>query len=308
MKFLTPYLNNIKRNRAGLLLIQAILLVGLSTYLISCDRGANEFEGKEEIARYGEIPLFREELDYFLPQWQNEADSVRLAQRFIEDWMQAQAIAERARTVMGDLDDEVVYKRNDFERRMIEFKFAQYLIANQLNTLVSDAEIRNYYKKQPDKFISQTNYFSHFFLKTENKNSNRELGWMRANDRKTIDQLEAWAKENASEFKLDSAFVTLTTIKSVLEGSRLNPAYLRKNNVYTFNQKEDDKTYFIMFKLNEEVKEGELMPLSMCRETIKDILLNQRKNRLVETTEKDLLKNARKSGKVNIVGEADSEQ
>lgn len=63
-----------------------------------------------------------------------------------------------------------------------------------------------------------------------------------------------------------------------------------------------------MFKLNEEVKEGELMPLSMCRETIKDILLNQRKNRLVETTEKDLLKNARKSGKVNIVGEADSEQ
>jgi hypothetical protein len=271
--------------------------------MIGCEQMGDGSEGKDVIARYGDIPLFREELDYFLPQWENDTDSVRLAGRFIEDWMQAQAISEQARNLIGDLDDEVVYKRNDFERRMIEFKFAQHLIATQLDTVISDQEIRNYYQTQPDKFVSQSNYFSHFFVKTEAKNPNREVGWMRSDERGTIAQLEAFCKQNATEFKLDSSFVTLTTIKSVLEGSRLNPSYLRKGNVYTFNQKEDDKTYFVMFKMIEEVKEGETMPLGMCREIIKDIILNQRKNRLVETTEKDLLKNARKSGKITIVGE-----
>lgn len=291
--------------RSGLHLILAILLSGVSFFVIGCQQMGGESEGKDVIARYGEIPLYREELDYFLPQWNNEADSIRLAGRFIEDWMQAQAISERARTLIGELDDEILYKRNDFERRMVEFKFAQYLIANQLDTTISEKEIRNYYQSQPDKFISQSNYFSHFFVKTEVRNPNREVGWMRSDKRETINELENWSKQNATEFKLDSSFVTQTTIKSVLEGSRLNPDYLRKGSVYTFNQKEDDKTYFVMFKLIGEVKEGEIMPLSMCRGTIKDILLNQRKNRLVETTEKELLKNARSSGKVTIVGEGE---
>lgn len=301
MRFLTTCLNSIN-HRLALLGIQAILLVCLSTFMIGCQQMGDGSEGKDVIARYGDIPLFREELDYFLPQWENEADSVRLAGRFMEDWMQAQAISERAKSLIGDLDDEVVYKRNDFERRMIEFKYAQYLVATQLDTVISENEIRNYYKTQPDKFISQSNYFSHFFVKTETKNPNREVGWMRNKGRETINQLETWSKQNAAEFKLDSSFVTLTSIKSVLEGSRLNPAYLRKGSVYTFNQKEDDKTYFVMFKLIQEVKEGEILPLGMCRGIIKDIILNQRKNRLVETTEKDLLKNARNSGKITIVG------
>ena len=285
-------------------LFAPIIIFGL--WLTGCDSKSDPNAGKEEIASYGDIPLFREELDYFLPQWENQGDSARLADRFIEDWMQAQAIAERARNLIGSsLEEEVIYKRNDFERSLIEFKLSQYLIQNQLDTDIKDAEIRNYYTKHPDKFISQTDYYAHFFVKTKIANPSREVGWMRATDRETIGQLKKWSEENATEFKLDSSFVTLTNITSVLEGSRLNLPYIRKGSVYTFSVSEDENKYFVMFKLLKEVKQGELMPLSTCREIIKDILLNQRKNRLVETTKEELLKNAKSSGKVKILGKAE---
>ncbi len=304
MRFLKICSNN-KRQKLSLWSYQAILLICLASMLTACEPGGTGMDDKEVIASYGEIPLYREEMDYFLPRWENPADSARLAQIFIEDWMKAQAIAERASNEIGDLEEEVSYKRNDFERRLIEFKFAQYLIATQLDTVISEQEIRNYYLKQPDKFISQAVYYSHFFVKTEVNNPSREVSWMRSDTREQIDALAEWSQKEAVEFKLDSSFVTQTAISSVLEGSRLNISYLRLNNVYTFTQREEDQNYFVMFKLLEEVKEGELMPLGMCREIIRDILLNQRKNRLVQATETDLLKNAKASGKVKIVGAAE---
>jgi hypothetical protein len=289
-----------KSNGELLVLFLGLLLGGLLPY--GC-QAPQQAEGEEVVASYRSNQLYRSEVDFYLSTWASPADSQRAARQFIEEWVKAQAIAERASDVMGKLDQEVAYQLNAYERRLIEHKFANYLVSNRLDTVVSRPEIRNYYQKHPDKFISQMDAYAYFFLKTEQKNPSREVGWMRSDQTAQIEQLASWGQQNAVEQKLDSSFLTESALKSVLEGSRLNTAYLKPGVVYTYTQKDEEKSYFCMFKLLEKVKQGEQMPLQMCMTTIRDIILNQRKNRLIEQTENELVKKAKSDGKVKIISE-----
>ncbi len=264
---------------------------------VGCQQVPQE-EGREVIASFNNKPLYKDELEHFLPKGLSSEDSIRYAQSFVEEWIKNQAVAERARNLISQLDRKISYQIQDHERKLISYEFANYLIKNQLDTLIRPSEISNYYQKHPEKFISGTKYYAYFHVKTEDTNPFREVSLMRSKSIDKINELKTWSKTNAVEYQLDTVYVTSTEINRILEGANVKLELLQANRVFTYSQEVEDKKYYNFFKLIHVLDEGEQLPLIICGSLIKDILLNQRKNTLIEETEADLVKKARSAGKV----------
>ena len=277
-----------------------VCLLAICMGPIGCKK-TPDAEGRELIASFSGKPLYRDEMDHFLPKGLSSEDSIRYAKGFVETWVKDQAIAERARSIITQLDRKISYQIQDHERKLISYEFSNYLINSQLDTLVRSAEISTYYQKHPEKFIAGTKYYAYFHVKTENTNPYREVSLMRSRDRDKIVELKEWGKENALSYQLDTIYVTETEISRILEGARVKLELLQLNKVFNYTQEVEDKKAYNFFKLLDVIEEGDQLPLVICGSLIKDILLNQRKNALIEETEAELVKKARSAGKVEVV-------
>lgn len=268
---------------------------------ISC--GGKKRPAKEDmIARYKSEILLRDELDYHLPDGMLGEDSVRFAEKYINGWLTSQAVAEEAAALIGNLDQRIDLKLKNFKNQLVNHEFTEYLINRELNTRVSEAEIRNYFEKNPDKFRSKGNYFSFFHIKVDNTNDYYQINApIRSNEAAKIDELAIWAKNNALEYRLDSAFVTDAEIDRISKGFYYgNIKRSRVGVVFPYSSTEDGKVYYNYFKLLNVIKPGDMLPLELCKDRIVDIILNQRKSGLIERRERELIQRAKSERKIDI--------
>lgn len=277
------------------------LILILSLFGIACN-GGNRPAKEAMIASYKNEILLREELDYHLPDGMQGEDSARFAEKYIEDWLTSQAVAEEAGTVISNLDQRIDIKLKNFKDHLVNHEFTEYLINRELNTRVSEEEIRNYYEKNPDKFKSKGNYFSFFHIQVDNTNDYYRINApIRSNDPAKIVELADWAKDNALAYRLDSAFVTDAEIERVSKGFYYgNIKRSRVGVVFPYSSTEDGKVFYNYFKLLNVIKPGEMLPLDLCKDRIVDILLNQRKSQLIERRERELMQRARDEDKIVI--------
>lgn len=282
------------------ILVRSLVLV-VCLAGIACS-GGNRPSKDEMIARYKNEVLLRDELDYHLPAGMLGEDSIRFAEKYIEDWLISQAVAEAAVSLINNLDQRIDFKLKNFKNHLVNHEFTEYLITRELNTLVSEEEIRNYYEKNPDKFRSKANYFSFFHIKVDNTNDYYRINApIRSNDPDKIEELAEWAKDNALEYRLDSAFVTDAEIERVSKGFYYGSIKRsRVGVVFPYSSTEDGKVYYNYFKLLNAIKPGEMLTLELCKDRIVDIILNQRKSQLIERREKELIQQATSENKIVI--------
>lgn len=279
------------------------LVLGMTILLALAACGDGDRSAKEEIiARYKNQLLLREEIDYHLPDGMFGEDSVRFSETYTEDWLTSQAVAEEAGTVISNLDQRIEFKLKNFKTQLVNHEFTEYLINRELNARVSEEEIRNYYEKNPDKFRSKANYFSFFHIKVDNTNEYYKINApIRSNDPAKIDELATWAKDNALEYRLDSAFTTDAEIERIAKGFYYgNIKRSRIGVVFPYSSTEDGQVFYNYFKLLNVIKPGEMLPLELCKDRIRDIILNQRKTTLIDRREKELIQKARNDKKVVI--------
>ena len=217
--------------------------------MIACSGNSN-IPGKGDVlVRFGKETLLREEVDFFMPDTLAGEDSANFAGKYIEEWISNQAVAEQALRDVEGLENGVKYKVSAYENKLIEFEFMKWLIQEKQSMLVvSDAEIRNYYKKFPDKFISREPYYQFFYIKTSLERQYQLTNDLKTTDAEKISELITWAEENAIEFRLDSSYVTDPEIERISKGYYFgNIRRASRNTVYPYAHKEEDTQYYDFF-------------------------------------------------------------
>jgi len=260
-----------------------VFSVSLLAGMTSCN---NQKAGtkSEVVATFGERSLFRQELDYFIPDSVSMADSARFAKEYIEQWIEDRAVDEAAkRTILG-LDEEIQPKVDAYAHTLREQSFGQWLIGQNADKFqVSEADLREYYLKFPEKFESNEAFYQFFHLDTKLDRQYQVVNQMGAKDQETIDELIAYAAESADSYKLDSTYVNERGLMEYAQGYYFgNIRKAVKGNVYPYAHKKNDTTYYDFFKMIDVIDAGETMPLVMVKNQIKLIIQNQRKQALVE--------------------------
>ncbi len=122
------------------ILLIDILLAGLGA---CTDREAG---GDIPVARVGEAVLYQSELAGVVPAGFQAEDSLRMTQDYIETWIRQQVILQVAEKDMGLKAKDFKQQLEDYKRSLILFKFESEIVAQRLDTIVSEDEIVKYSK------------------------------------------------------------------------------------------------------------------------------------------------------------------
>lgn len=295
-QFLENFTNKSRDNLLGLLVVLLIV------FIVGCEKDSG-LPGKDDvIAKYNNRLLLREEVDFFTPDSTSGEDSIQFAKKYIDFWIRLKAIEEAARIQIPELDKDLKYKLQNYESQLINHEFAEWILNGKPEMFkVSDADILNHYNRYPEKFISRTSYYQFFYLKTDLPNQYKVVNLMRSKDSEKIEELIQWAEENATEFRLDSSYVKEGELERVSKGFYYgNIRRASRSTSYPYSHTEGDTVYYDFFRMIDIIEPNEQLPLSLCKEKIVNIILNQRKNTLIEQTESNLVQQAKASNKAVI--------
>jgi hypothetical protein len=114
-------------------------------------------EEKIPLARVNDTYLYDEDLAPLLAEATSPEDSTSIRNRYINSWVRRQLMLAKAEEIVDVDRAEIERKVQDYRYALISFEFKKQYINQNLNTEVSEDEIKAYYKENLDNFLLNQN-------------------------------------------------------------------------------------------------------------------------------------------------------
>lgn len=252
------------------------------------------------IARVNTAKLYQEDLKKVFPLHVLKKDSVVIARDFIKNWAKEQLLLEKSVLNMpgeNKVLNELVEK---YRKDLFINSFKEALIKQRLDTVVTEKEISNYYKKNKESFRTNEELVKFKFVKVSKQAKNilklkRLLVSSGKNDLQLLDEQSPLFEDY---FLSDTIWVRYTDfLKKVPAFKEYNKKTRLKSN--RLLQKTDAVSTSLVY-INTVMEKNEIAPIRYIAGVIKKMILHQRKLQLVNTIEKVLIEDAIKNKQFEI--------
>jgi hypothetical protein len=253
----------------------------------------NTQEDKDVIAKVNDQYLYKSDFINDYPENLSQEDSILFANQYIDNWATKQLLKQRA---VLNLDQE---KLSDFDELAEDYKLDLYtnaylnaLIVRKLDTIISKAEYDTLFKYSKDNFKLNEELLKFRYItidKDYNDIKNIEDRFKRFDsiDKVTLDSLSI----QFHSFMLnDSIWVKKSQLlqKLPITVNEMDSQLLKKSNFIQF----EDSIRLYLVQINDLLKRNEQAPQEYMEQTLKQIILNKRKLKLIKQLEIDVRKDA----------------
>ncbi|MFN3557517.1 MAG: hypothetical protein ACK4VN_16275 [Bacteroidales bacterium] len=256
--------------------------------------------GDERIARVGNVYLYRSDLEGIVAPGTSASDSTVIAKRYIDNWIRQQVYLKEALNHVNPNQREFQRKIEDYRTSLIIFSHESDLVRARLDTVITDELLREYYERHSEEFrlrdhIVQVNYIK-LPLDAPDINTVRRL--VRSSNEEDLQALEEYCINNAATYFLDqdSWFV----FNDILRDMPINPSnpetFLRNNS---FVERTDEYYRYFLF-IRDFRLEGSPSPLTFQSQNIRTIILNHRRQELINQFRQDVYRQAVMNGSFEI--------
>ena len=261
---------------------------------------AAELFGDAVVARVGEHRLMRSELAAYIPAGVSSEDSLALAQSYIKSWAEELIFLDMAEKHLSNEEKDVTKDLEDYRRTLLKYRYEERYINDRLDTLISDEEVRAYYREHMDKFLVDRPLLKvRYMIIPADSRSLKTIKELMSSD----DAMDAIAADSlaftAALRYVDSSDAWMDAIILARELGTDEVSMMSALRNRTIELKGDDGLLRVAFVVD-MVQKGNPAPLDYCEERIKDSLLSARKHELVGGLERDLLNDALAKGKFVI--------
>jgi len=244
--------------------------------------------GKKEdklLAKVYDRSLYLSELEGVVSEGTEPTDSALLVSAYVQRWLREQLMMyEAERNISKDLDiDELV---RSYRASLIRFNFEERLIAEKLDSTVTEAELRAYYENNIDQFQLESTILKCKLLKLSLEAPQNEINklW---NSRNTADEakLHALAKQWATLALLDQdKWYTLQEVATLLPKGTLTSDNVGSRRDGSLS--DGDFRYY--YRVIEAVQGKTTAPFDYAKDQTQKIILHRRKQELLERWKEDL--------------------
>ena len=261
---------------------------------------AAELFGDAVVARVGEHRLMRSELAAYIPAGVSSEDSLALAQSYIKSWAEELIFLDMAEKHLSNEEKDVTKDLEDYRRTLLKYRYEERYINDRLDTLISDEEVRAYYREHMDKFLVDRPLLKvRYMIIPADSRSLKTIKELMSSD----DAMDAIAADSlaftAALRYVDSSDTWMDAILLARDLGTDEVSMMSALRNRTIEFKGDDGLLRVAYVVD-MVQKGSPAPLDYCEERIKDILLSARKHELVGGLERDLLNDALAKGKFVI--------
>ena len=246
----------------------------------------------------GDKTLSLEEINEIIPEDASAEDSTFLADRFVDAWIREQILLIKAEDNLPEDAKDFEKELEDYRNSLLSYHYEKAVVDQNLDTLVSDQEIKDYYETNQDNFLLK-DYILRARFCTVEKEVKPKDDFRKYFVSEKGEDLVKWEQlcvdYNANYYFNDEEWIYFSELVENLPIQTFNvERFLKNNKVVEFE--DDEKLYFLKI-LEYKLKDG-LSPLSLQRDNIKNIIINQRKNKLISDMKDELYNDAVKKGTV----------
>lgn len=252
------------------------------------------------LARVHDSYLFATDLENVIPENTNPHDSIVLVKNYVSNWVQTNLMAQQAQKNLTDEQLDFSQQLEDYRNSLIIYSYERELINQNLDTIVSESEIENYYSTHLGDFELKESIAKVLYaifeedpvLETEFEQT------FNLPDTLLLDSLESFCETHAQSYFLDTAnwiiFSELQELVPIedysrdlfLKGQRFF-SIAKSNNIYMLR--------FVDFKIKDDTS-----PLAFKHDDIQNIIVNKRKMVLVKKVRNDIYYKALQNNEFEI--------
>lgn len=275
--------------------MRKLLTYLLPLLLVSCTAISSLVHDDQVVARVGKNKLYKSELERFIPNMIPSEDSLRLADQYINTWAMDQLYLEVAEAELSKSELDVSGDLEDFRRSLLKYRYEQRYINDRLDTLVTDEQIREYYQAHEADFALKRPILKVRFVDVMKDSPNKDaiLKMMTSKEYSDVQRADTLAQSTAlryfdsSDTWMDAAELSrffgidYTEMLALLKGDMIR---------YEPADRGDLMAAYVL-----DIRKNGTAPIEYCSSRIRDILISARKQALMNSLERDLLKNALES-------------
>ena len=241
--------------------------------------------------------LFLSALDGVVPEGVSAQDSALMVAAYVQRWAHEQLLMyEAERNIPKDLDiDELV---RSYRASLVRFNFEEQIIAEKLDSTVSETELRTFYETNKEQFQLESMILKCLLLKIPNSESESGVNklW---NSRNPADEtkLFAMAKSKAVLALLDrDKWYKLEEVAALLPKGTLTSDNMGSRREGTLN--DGDFRYY--YRVLDTAQGKSTAPFDYVKEQASRIILHKRKQDLLERWKEELYQKELKRENIQI--------
>lgn len=246
-------------------------------------------------------PLTLEELSSVIPDNSSTEDSIRIAESYISTWMREKVVLYHAEMALQEEQKDFSAQLEDYRKSLLIYAYESELVSQKLDTAVSDKLIEDYYRSNQDNYQLKDYIVQARFciLDAETPKLNKFSKLFYSEDSLDREELEEFCIENSARYYFEeSQWLYLDDLlKEVPIEVFDRESFLKKNKTIEFEK--DNLLYFLVLK-DYKLKDS-VSPLSLEKENIRSVLLNIRKNELLNKMRNDLFNDAIRKKEIRTV-------
>lgn len=267
----------------------------------SCTAVSSLIHDDDIVAKVGDNKLYKSEVSALIPNILSSEDSAAMASRYIDSWAKDRlyvslAEAELSKEEMSSVEEEL----EAYRYALIRYRYEQRYLNSKLDTLITDAQVSEYYLSHKDDFKLSRPIMKVRFVDIMKDSPRRDelLRLMSSDDYEDLQMADSLAKSVALRY-FDNSDVWM-------DASELSQAFGVGASEMLSGMKNK------MIRIEPEGR-GDLLaayvcdmlssgvaPIEYCRTSIRDIIMSARKRDLLKALEQDLLTNALESKQLVI--------
>ena len=265
----------------------------------SCDNYFNN-QSNSDVARVEDVYLKQNEIENIFENSTNFADSTIILNNYINNWAANKLLIQRALVNLPEENQNRIQDLvDDYKRDILINSYIDALVNENMNLEVTSDELDSLYEKYKETFKLTEDLFKIRFIYISNLNPDislfkKKLRRFNINDARYLDSLSFQFNRfslNDSIWKnKNEIFYQLPNLKKV------NKYLLKKSNFVEI--KDSLGLYLIIIK--DVLKTNQYAPLEYVSETLKRMVLNERKLVFIDQLRKDITKDAIKNKSFEI--------
>lgn len=257
-----------------------------------------EYPKSDIIAEVGDNYLTSIELvKIFGKDWRLKKEKV---ENFIKIWLKDKAIGIEAEKVLSEEDKDFSKEINSYENSLLKYTYEQKMLDTALSLNVNEEEIINYFNLNKKNFELKENIVRVRYVKVPKNHPkfNRLRYMIQYKDSTRKEKFFSLInKENIFCEANDSLWQNLEDLKNLIPFKLYNDEHFLRN--YNYTEAPDGDFTWILFFTENRLKNG-VAPIETVKDEIIAIILNNRKQELVQKLGNSIYKKGINNGEIKV--------
>lgn len=257
-----------------------------------CKSGAESTE--EIVATVGNKHLYTSELEQIIHPSVSNTDSISLANAYTDQWIRDQLLMREAnKSVSSSI--EIEHLVADYREKLIKYKFENQILEERFDQYVSEGELNAFHENNKERFVLNDAVFRCQLAIVSRRAEGVEqfnTDWRKGNTNAIITYVKKHAiNSDITDEKWHTYRDLSTHWSDEISESRL------KTQQY---QRQTDGDSLIFVNVLESKEKGDLAPLGYIANQLSQMILLQRRQKIIEDYKTELYEKAVKSNQVTV--------